>query len=109
MPAPPMINDPGKTEILKTAFASHFGSNLEEMEPNPGSDDFSVLATVRNITYLYWIYGGAEAEKYEEATRGGKIDEVIPYNQSAPFAPVIQPTLRIAVEAFTVAELTFFD
>ena len=109
MRAPPTINDPEKTEILGSAFKAYFGKDFEEMELNPGSEDFSVLATARGIPYLYWIYGGADAEKYEAAEKEGKINEKIPYNHSSLFAPVIEPTMRTAVDAFALAALTFLD
>ena len=109
MHAPSTINDPEKTKVLNNVFQAYFGDNLEEMEPNPGSEDFSVLASAKNIPYLYWIYGGAEARNYEEAEKLDRIDEMVPYNHSSLFAPEIEPTMRTAVDSFSLAALTFLN
>ena len=54
------------------------------------------------------MYGCVDEQKWDEAEKAGRLSE-IPHNHSAFFAPVIQPTMKTAVDAFAVAALTFFD
>ena len=107
MHGPSTINDSEKYEVLNPAFQAYFKDNALSMDPLPGSEDFSVLATACNAPYLYWIYGGIDAEQWEEAEREDRLGD-FPYNHSSLFAPVIQPTMRTAVDAFALAALTFF-
>ena len=108
MHAPSTINDPQNTEILKTAFTEHFGDKATESDPFGASEDFSELAKACGAPYLFFMYGCVDEQKWDEAEKAGRLSE-IPHNHSAFFAPVIQPTMKTAVDAFAVAALTFFD
>ena len=48
-------------------------------------------------------------QEYDEAEKLDRVNEMIPYNHSALFAPTIKPTMRTAVDSFAVAALTFLD
>ncbi len=106
MHAPATINDIKSAEILKTAFRGYFGLNAIESDPFGASEDFSILATSCGAPYVFHMYGCVDAERWDEAEKAGKVNE-IPHNHSAFFAPVIQPTMRTAVDAFALAALTF--
>lgn len=104
--APATVNSVDQTGLLKTSFANYFADNASAMEPLPGSEDFSVLARAINVPSIFWILGGCDPVKWDEAKRSGKIGE-IPINHSSEFAPAIEPTLRTGVDALAVAALTF--
>jgi hippurate hydrolase len=54
------------------------------------------------VPYVYWIVGGIDPQKYAEAAKAGRLNK-IPSNHSPEFAPVINPTLRVGVEAMLAA------
>jgi metal-dependent amidase/aminoacylase/carboxypeptidase family protein len=108
------INDQETTETVAAAFSKHFGDKHDpESAPLGGSEDFSILATEapnksggKGVPYSYWSFGGSDPEKYEEARKKGRLEDV-PINHSAYFAPVIQPTMSTGVDAMVVAALSF--
>ncbi|KAL8848449.1 MAG: hypothetical protein Q9221_006500 [Calogaya cf. arnoldii] len=104
--APVTVNSADQSGTLKTSFSSYFEDNASAMEPLPGSEDFSILARAINVPSIFWMLGGCEPAKWDEAKRNGTIGE-IPINHSAEFAPVIEPTLRTGVDALAVAALSF--
>lgn len=108
------INDEEVTKTVATAFTKQFG---ESHDPNApalgGSEDFSILATEapnknggKGVPYSYWTFGGTDPEKLLDAKEKGTLDG-IPINHSPYFAPVIQPTLSMGVDALIVAALSF--
>jgi len=108
------INDQETTETIAAAFSNHFGDKHDpESAPLGGSEDFSILATEvpnksggKGVPYCYWSFGGVDPERYEDARKRGRLEDV-PINHSAYFAPVIQPTMSTGVEAMVVAALSF--
>ena len=109
MQAPATINDSKHADILKRALIGYFGGdNTINADPFGASEDASILATACGAPLVFYMYGGVDAETWEQAERSGKIDE-LPHNHSAFFAPVIQPTMRTGVDAFALAALTFFE
>lgn len=114
---PFLINDEAATKHLEGPFAAHFGDNYDnEALPLGGSEDFAILATEapdkhregkKGVPYCFWIFGGTDPVKWREAEKKGTIEEDIPINHSAYFAPVIQPTLRTGVDAMVVAALSY--
>ena len=106
MHAPATINDAECVTKLSHAFQSYFGNDFTVMDPNPGSEDFSVLARAIGKPYIWWIFGGVERETWKDAVKRGKVLD-FPYNHSSHYAPVLQPTLNTGVESFTIAALTF--
>ncbi|KAL9013617.1 MAG: hypothetical protein Q9173_001694 [Seirophora scorigena] len=104
--APATVNDADSTKILDTSFATFFGGNAGPFEPIPGSEDFSVLARAINVPSIFWILGGCESAKWDDANKRGALKE-IPINHSAGFAPVIEPTLKTGMDALALAALTF--
>jgi amidohydrolase len=108
MQAPPTINDMEKSAVLKKAFKEYFGGDAIDWEPFGASEDFSILATSCGAPYVFYSYGCVEAEKWDEAEKTGTLEK-IPHNHSAFFAPVVQPTMTRAIDAFALAALTFFN
>lgn len=108
MQMPPTVNDMARTEILKKAFKAYFGDNARDKDPFGASEDFSILATACGAPYVFYMIGCVDADRWDEAERKGETDQ-IPHNHSAFFAPVIQPTMKTGVDAFSLAALTFLE
>ncbi|PYI27972.1 peptidase family M20/M25/M40 protein [Aspergillus indologenus CBS 114.80] len=105
---PATINDGKLVETLKGAFGEYFEDGLVESEPAAASEDFSLLATAVGAPYVMWTFGGVDAETWDDAVQRDVVRE-LPSNHSPFFAPVIEPTLRTAVDAMAVAAMTFLQ
>jgi amidohydrolase len=107
---PFLMNDDGVTMKLEASFAAHFRSSGQTYDPNTkklgGSEDFGTLATAVNRPANYWRFGGVDPAIWDKAEEEGKL-EGLPINHSPYFAPVIQPTLSVATDAYAVAALTW--
>ena len=105
---PLLYNDEAVTRHVSRAMSEHFGSHFSaDAAPSMGSEDFANLATPVSAPGCFWNYGGIDPQQWDDAERRGKIDEEIPGNHSPSFAPVIQPTLTVATDAFATAALAF--
>ena len=92
---------------MRAAFATEFGDELRDLQPEMGSEDFSDLPNAYGAPYVFWMYGGFDADAYRAAEEAGTVDEVVPGNHSPAFVPVIQPTLDVATRAMVVAALAY--
>ena len=106
MHAPSTINHKESTETLMKTLKSYFGDKVIDSDPFGASEDFSELATACGAPYVFFNYGCVDEGIWDQAVREGKVGE-IPHNHNARFAPVVQPTMRTAVDGFAVAALTF--
>jgi amidohydrolase len=101
------INDASVTTAINDSFSAYFGN---DHNPNtefiPGSEDFGALGAAINKPYCFWFFGGHDRSKYEESIRNKDAPQ-LPINHSPLFAPVIQPTLKTAVDAMVIGALTF--
>ncbi|GAB7353557.1 hypothetical protein MBLNU459_g3991t1 [Dothideomycetes sp. NU459] len=105
------FNDDEVTEELERGFAAHFGEDEKRYTRHAprlsGSEDFGILATAINRPSSFWIYGGTDPELWDKSEKEGRLTEDVPINHSSSFAPVIMPTLKVAVDAYAVAALTW--
>lgn len=109
------INDKATTEHISKVFSEYFKDSFDpESQPLGGSEDFPILATEvprkdggKGVPYCYWTFGGTDQEKWDDAEKRGRLQEEIPINHSAYFAPVIQPTMKTGVEALVVGAMSF--
>ncbi|KAL9066445.1 MAG: hypothetical protein Q9161_007584 [Pseudevernia consocians] len=108
MHAPPTINDPKHTAIVKDAFNRYFGDDSIPLDPLGPSEDCSILSTACGAPLVFTLYGCVDPEQWAKAVKEGKVNE-IPQYHSAFFAPAIQPTLQTAVDAFAVSALTYLQ
>ena len=106
MHAPATINDPKSEVVLKRAFDAYFGEDSIPLVPFGASEDFSYLATACGAPYLFFLFGCIDPDLWDKKEREGKLDE-IPRHHSAFYAPVIEPTMTVALDAFALAALTF--
>ncbi len=105
--APLTCNDVAATAQVQAAFTSAFGSDLLPLTPVSGSEDFSDLPNAYGAPYVFWMYGGFDAEMVRAAERAGTLAESVPSNHAPSFIPVMQPTLDVATRAMAAAALAF--
>ncbi|KAI9655760.1 MAG: hypothetical protein M1821_005195 [Bathelium mastoideum] len=107
---PFMYNDAEVVERLDGTFETHFGESPQSfIRDGPrlgGSEDFAILGTSVNRPCCFWTYGGIDQEAWDRAEKEGTLEE-IPVNHSALFASAVQPTLKVAVDAYALAALTW--
>jgi hippurate hydrolase len=101
---PLTINDEHATPRVAEALRQRFGAErVRSTGPTSASEDFSVIPRAwGDVPYVYWIVGGIDPQRYAEAAKAGRLNQ-IPSNHSPEFAPVINPTLRVGVEAMLAA------
>ena len=103
-------NDAAVTEQVRTAFSAHFGPDaVHRAEPQTASEDFSRLPDAFGVPYTFWLLGGADHDAYRVAAAKGTVSQDIPANHSPFFAPVIDPTLSMGVQAQVVAALSYLS
>ena len=117
-PAPPeitattsypfLVNDGAATARVEGAFGAHFGGAYDAAAVRlGGSEDFGVLATSVGRPACFWAYGGTPPDVWDAAEAQGRLLDAVPINHSPHFAPAIQPTLKVACDAYAVAALAW--
>lgn len=107
---PLTTNDAAVTEQVRTAFSAHFGPDaVHTAERQTASEDFSRIPDVFGVPYTFWLLGGADPCTYRAAAAKGSVARDIPGNHSPFFAPVIDPTLSMGVQAHVVAALSYLS
>lgn len=104
---PPTSNDNRVASQLAASFATHFEDFDGDTPRTNVSEDFSTLGTCKDLPCCFWFIGGIDAELWDKVQREDNHTEEIPGNHSALFAPVIQPTMKVGVDALCIAALTF--
>ncbi len=101
---PLTVNDEDATRQVAEALRQRLGAErVGPTGPTSASEDFSVIPRAwGNVPSVYWIVGGIDPQKYAEAEKAGRLNE-LPSNHSPEFAPVISPTLRAGIEAMLAA------
>jgi amidohydrolase len=101
-------NDVMVTDHVTSAFVAHFGADkVTRANPQTASEDFSRIPDAFGVPYTFWLLGGVDAEAYQSALQKGTVSRDIPANHSPLFAPVIDPTLSVGVQAQVVAALSY--
>ena len=96
---PLTINDEASTRKVVEALNRRRGNEqVQEIQRASASEDFSVFARAWKVPSVYWTVGGIDQQTYAKAEKAGSLNE-IPSNHSPEFAPVIEPTLRVGIEA----------
>lgn len=104
---PPLVTDPVGMARTKAAFEKWLGSD-KIFDPGvlTGSEDVGVLSDAIGVPCVFWYLGGADPALFATATTTYELMEVmrdIPSNHSPHYAPVVQPTLGIGIEALLTA------
>jgi amidohydrolase len=97
-------NDAAATEKIAAAFKRRFGAErVQELAaPFSASEDFGLFGAAWGVPAVFWAVGGTDPGTFEQAEKAGKLNE-LPVNHSPNFAPVIEPTLRVGIEAMLAA------
>ena len=103
---PLTVNDEALANQVATSFQEHFPNFDPDTNMSNASEDVTTLATSQDRPCLYWFVGGTDQHSWDEAEKNGTTHSDIPVNHSPFFAPVIQPTMRVGVEALSLAALT---
>ncbi|HEX9018724.1 MAG TPA: amidohydrolase [Anaerolineaceae bacterium] len=99
---PLTVNDAGVTKKVSEAFHDHFGDRAFETRPEGASEDFSRFGRAWKVPYMFWFVGGTEPEKYDQAMRDGKYQQ-LPGPHSPLWAPVLHPTIETGIETLLTA------
>jgi amidohydrolase len=95
-------NDPAATARVVEAFRAQFGDAVREGKPAAASEDFSVFGRTWGVPYVFWFVGGTDPQAYAQAKAEGTTNK-IPSNHSPRFAPVLDPTLKVGLQAMLSA------
>ena len=99
------VNDKQSSDTVTRALRDHFGEEkVRHTGPNPASEDFGCFGTDWGVPSVYWFVGATDADQYQSAKEEGTVHE-LPVNHSSEFAPVLDPTLRMGVEAMVSAAM----
>jgi hippurate hydrolase len=100
---PLTVNDEDATRKVADALRQRLGADrVVPTGPTAASEDFSIIPRAWDIPSVYWIVGGVDPQKYSDAKEAGRLND-LPSNHSPEFAPVINPTLQVGIEAMLVA------
>jgi amidohydrolase len=93
------------------AFHDHFGlgneSYIADYPRLSFSEDFSILGSAVKKPSLLFAYGCTAPDRFDAATRKGRVMEDIPSNHSALFAPQILPTMQVGIDAYAASALAW--
>jgi amidohydrolase len=97
-------NDEAATLKVAAALAARFGAeHMQEIAaPFSASEDFNLFGAAWDVPAVFWAVGGVEPATFDKAEKAGKLNE-LPVNHAPEFAPVINPTLRVGIEAMLAA------
>ncbi|QGU03755.1 amidohydrolase [Corynebacterium comes] len=84
-------NNVDVTAAVRGAFDAYFGEKSLDLTPVPASEDFSIIPDALGVPYTYWGIGG-----FADMANA-------PGNHNPAFAPDLQPTLDLGVQAAVVA------
>lgn len=110
---PVVTNDPTAMDRVRQAFARTLPQTMV-IDPGvvTGSEDVGILAEAAGAPLAYWVLGGADPALFSNAQsldEFARVARSVPANHSPLFAPVIEPTLRLGVEALRTAALSWLD
>lgn len=95
-------NDRDATARVAASFHAQFGDNAHESKPMAASEDFSVFGRTWGVPYVFWFVGGTDPQVYAKAKAEGTLNK-LPSNHSPRFAPVLDPTLKVGLQAMLSA------
>lgn len=101
-------NDIEATKKLAESFHAQFDDKALETKPASASEDFSIFGRNWKVPYVFWFVGGTDPKTFLDAQKNNTIN-TIPSNHSPMFAPVINPTLKIGLQAMMTAALTWLE
>lgn len=95
-------NDRDATQRVADAFHAQFGDAAHESKPMAASEDFSMFGRTWGVPYVFWFVGGTDPQVHAKAKAEGTLNK-LPSNHSPRFAPVLDPTLKVGLQAMLSA------
>ena len=124
---PLLKNDPRLTEDLSNAFQDHFGEAFDSDAPvSMGAEDMANLALPVSAPCCFWTFGCIDPKIWDAAEARGTLSKDVHGgsnhrvcfcteltvcfhlhlgNHSAFFSPVLEPSLTVASDCYSVAAL----
>ena len=102
---PAVSNDPAAVDRTRPALQA-LPAMVVDPGPVTGSEDVGLLATAAGAPCVFWLLGGADPAAFEGAASFEEMAlrvAALPSNHSPLYAPVIEPTLTIGVNALVAA------
>lgn len=106
---PAVVNDQAAVDRIRLTLQAASASVVDPGTVT-GSEDVGVLATAAGAPCVYWLLGGADPAIFEGAVDAQEVSRRVgglPSNHSPLYAPVIEPTLSIGVNALVAAARTW--
>jgi hypothetical protein len=100
-------DDAATTDRVNRALRDFFADRAETIPQQTASEAFSDIPEALGVPYTYWCIGGVDPDTYSRAEVAGRVAQDIPVNDSATFAPVLQPNLDTGTRALVVAALAW--
>ena len=103
---PAVTNDAETTARVGAAFVEHFGADRAMEGPvATASEDFGLFGSRGGFPSMFWFIGGADPVAWNQAFLANRINEDVPFNHSARYAPIQDPTITTGIEAMLVAAM----
>lgn len=105
----PLTNNSAEiVQPLREQFQKYFGEDMvSDQVPSHPCEDFSILATSRQVQYAFWFFGRVNPQEFDEAEKHGAIIDRIA-NEHSPFnAPDLSSALKTGTDALALAALNF--
>ncbi|HEX6946294.1 MAG TPA: amidohydrolase [Acidimicrobiia bacterium] len=97
-------NDPDASARVTAALEGVVGEQrVFQPAPIAGSEDVSHFATAAGCPLVFWFLGGADPSIAPRILETGRMPDDIPSNHSPFYAPLMEPTLQIGVNALVAA------
>lgn len=106
---PATHNDADALATVLSAFRARFGGQVMEVPAGTGSEDFGQLGAAAGAPSVYWFLGGADPQLFAPPADLFQVLAEIPSNHSPEYAPVIEPTLSMGVDALVTAARAWLD
>jgi hippurate hydrolase len=95
-------NEAAATARVMQVFHAGFGEAALESPPRSASEDFSLFGRAWEVPYVFWFVGGTDPQVHARAQAEGTLHR-LPSNHSPRFAPVLEPTLEVGLQAMLTA------
>ena len=105
---PLTVNDLELTSLLNGTFHERFSESFDpEIAISTIAEDFPNLS--QGQPYVFWHLGCSDQSRFDLEGRPDAELPPVPMNHSSGFAPLVQPTLRVGIEALVLAALVGFN
>lgn len=102
-------NDSNATQKVLAAFRRHFPPDqVQAGIPTQMSDDFGEFSDHSGVPAVFWFIGSSDPDTYTKYAAENRLTD-LPTNHNSKFAPLVQPTIELGVQALTVGTLAWLS